>query len=263
MSEGQDALTLSLPNRQDALVEAVAAANPNTIVVLETGNPVLMPWLDSVRAVVEAWYPGQKGGEAIADVLTGAVNPSGRLPITFPASEAQNPRGPLSGLGEEDGSVIKNQQDVNEVVEYPEGADVGYRGYAARGIHPLFAFGYGLSYTRFEHGPLKLHGGETVKASFSVRNIGERAGQEVAQLYLVEAAGKPVRRLAGFDKLDLKPGESGKVELSVEPRLLADWDATQHGWLVKAGHYSFAVGNSAEDLGPVATVELKERRLKP
>jgi beta-glucosidase len=261
-TEGRDSGDLSLTEGQDQLIEAVAKANPNTIVVLETGNPVLMPWLDEVRAVVEAWYPGQKGGDAIADVLTGAVDPSGRLPITFPATEAQNPRGPLSGLGEEDGSKLN---DVNETVEYPEGANVGYRGYAARGLRPLFPFGYGLSYTRFEHGPLKLHGGKVVKARFSVRNTGDREGLDVPQLYLVNAAGQPVLRLAGFDKLDLKPGESGKVELSVDPRLLAQWDkeGDKDGWLVKAGSYGFAVGDSAAELGPVVSVKLEEQRLKP
>ena len=147
------------------------------------------------------------------------------------------------------------------MVQYPEGADAGYRWFAAHDQQPLFAFGHGLSYTRFEHSPLELRGGDTVKASFTVRNIGEREGQDVAQLYLLDAAGKPVERLAAFGKLDLKPGESRKLSLDVEPRLLADWD--RHGWSIKAGEYRFALGESARDLGPVATVKLGQRRLQP
>lgn len=257
-TEGRDSGSLSLPGNQDELIAAVARANPNTIVVLETGNPVLMPWLGQVKAVVEAWYPGQKGGEAIADVLSGAVNPSGRLPVSFPAHEGQGPRGPLQGLGEEDGSQLK---DLDETVQYPEGAEVGYRWFAAHGEQPLFPFGYGLSYTRFEHGPLHLRGGDVVSASFTVKNTGEREGQDVPQLYLVDAAGKVVRRLAAFGKLDLRPGESRELSLSVDPRLLADWD--RHGWLIRAGEYGFALGESAGDLGPVATLSLEARRMQP
>jgi len=257
-TEGRDAGKLSLPGGQDELIQAVAKANPRTVVVLETGNPVLMPWLADAKAVVEAWYPGQKGGEAIAAVLSGTVNPSGRLPITFPASEEQNPRGPLPALGEEDGSRLSAAENT---AQYPEGADAGYRWFAAHGHQPLFPFGHGLSYTRFEHGPLTLHGGDTVNASFTVRNIGEREGQDVAQLYLLNAAGEKVERLAAFGKLDLQPGESRELNLNVEPRLLADWD--RHGWLIKAGEYQFALGESARGLGPVATVKLGERRLPP
>lgn len=257
-TEGRDSGSLSLPGNQDELIAAVARANPNTIVVLETGNPVLMPWLGQVRAVAEAWYPGQEGGEAIADVLSGAVDPCGRLPLSFPAHEGQGARGPLQGLGEEDGAQLK---EVDETVKYPEGAAVGYRWFAAHGEQPLFAFGYGLSYTHFEHGPLKLHGGEVVGASFTVKNTGEREGQDVAQLYLVDAAGKALRRLAAFGKIDLKPGESRELSLNVDPRLLADWD--RHGWLIKGGTYGFALGESASDLGPVVTLQLEGRRMGP
>jgi len=257
-TEGMDSGNLSLPAGQDELIEAMAKANRNTIVVLETGNPVLMPWLADVKAVVEAWYPGQNGGKAIADVLSGVVNPSGRLPVTFPAQEEQNPRGPLPDLGEEDASHLKNSRNA---ADYPEGSDVGYRWYSAQGQAPLFPFGYGLSYTRFDHGPLELRGGDTVSATFTVSNVGSREGQDVPQLYLVNAAGKAVQRLAAFQKLALKPGESRELSLSVDPRLLANWD--QHGWLIRAGSYGFALGASATELGPVATVQLEQRRLKP
>ncbi len=257
-TEGLDSGSLSLPGGQDQLIATVAKANRNTIVVLETGNPVLMPWLPQVRAVVEAWFPGQNGGEAIADVLTGAVNPSGRLPITFPAREDQQARGPLAGLGEEFGTQLK---DPPAAIEYPEGADAGYRWYAAHAEKPLFAFGYCLGYTRFERGALKLRGGDTVSASITVRNVGTREGVDVPQLYLVDAAGKKRLRLAAFGRVSLGPGETRSLDLSVDPRLLADWD--RDGWLIRGGSYGFALGNSAMDLGPAATLQLAERRLKP
>jgi beta-glucosidase len=252
-TEGVDSSGLSLPLGQDQLIAAVAKANRNTIVVLETGNPVLMPWLADVNAVVEAWYPGQKGGEAIADVLTGAVNPSGRLPMTFPAADADNPRPQLPGFGEPDGVPIQ--------VEYSEGSDVGYRWFAAQKKTPLFAFGHGLSYTQFKHEALKLSGGDTVAASFKIRNTGEREGADVAQLYLVDAAGTPLRRLAAFERVSLKPGQSKQIALKVDPRLIAEWE--NGGWHIKGGSYAFALGKSAIELGPTATVKLNERRFTP
>ncbi|HVT36016.1 MAG TPA: glycoside hydrolase family 3 C-terminal domain-containing protein [Nevskiaceae bacterium] len=253
-TEGGDSSTLNLPGDQDALIAAVAKANPNTVVVLETGNPVLMPWLPQVKAVVEAWYPGQKGGNAIADVLTGAVNPSGRLPVTFPASEQQNPRPQLPGQGRpDDGSELN--------VDYPEGSDVGYRWFAAQQQKPLFAFGHGLSYTTFEQGELRLSAGTQVGATLRVKNTGKRDGADVAQLYLVNAAGRPLQRLAAFQRVPLKAGESKKVNLVLDPRVLADW--VDGGWRIKAGTYQFALGRSAAELGTVVSVQLGEQRLKP
>jgi beta-glucosidase len=252
-TEGTDSSSLSLPGGQDALIAAVANANPRTIVVLETGNPVTMPWLADVKGVVEAWYPGQEGGRAIADVLVGAVNPSGRLPMTFPADDGQNPRAQLPGLGAPDGT--------EQAVDYPEGSDVGYRWFAANGQRPLFPFGHGLGYTRFEHEGLKLRGGDAVTVSFTVRNRGAREGADVPQVYLINAAGRRLQRLAGFARVSLRPGQRREVQLKVDPRLLADWDG--NGWHIRGGTYGFALGKSAGDLGPVATVELDERRMKP
>lgn len=252
--EGFDA-GMMLPYGQDALIEAVAKANPNIVVVLETGNPVRMPWLDSVKGVVQAWYPGSRGGQAIADVLTGAANPSGRLPISWPVDETQNPRPKIEGLGLPDESRI--------IVNYPEGSDVGYRWFTANNQKPLFPFGYGLSYTTFEHRGLQVQGGVKVTARFTVRNTGKRAGADVPQLYLVSAAGKPLHRLAAFQKVDLKPGESRSVSVTVDPRLLAHWDTAANGWRIDAGTYEFALGTSAGDLGPRATVTLPAQRLKP
>src|SRR5262249_49250323 len=202
-SEAFDDPDLSLPWGQDAVIEAVADANPNTIVVLETGNPIVMPWRDKVNAIVEAWYPGQSGGRAIAEVLTGAVNPSGRLPIPVPLDLAQTPRPELAGMGTAWGTPT--------TVEYQEGAEVGYRWFAKTGGTPLYAFGHGLSYTTFEHSDLEVDGGETITTTFTVTNTGERAGADVSQLYLTDAAGDARMRLLGFERVDLRPGESRQV----------------------------------------------------
>ena len=248
--EGADA-GMALPQGQDALIAAVAAANPKTVVVLETGNPVKMPWLDRVQAVVEAWYPGQQGGEAIADVLTGRVNPSGRLPMSWPVDETQNPRPAIAGLGAPARTRI--------TVDYPEGATLGYRWFAAQGVKPRYPFGYGLSYTRFEQGALTISGRDTLSAEVTISNIGDREGADVAQLYLVSAAGKPVRRLVGFEKLNLKPGESRAVRLTIDPRLLAFWDEGKGAFRIEGGRYAFALGRSAEALGPETSVTLAAR----
>ena len=263
MSEGFDVPDLSLPNGQDALIAAVAAANPNTIVVLETGGPVLMPWADKTAAIVEAWYPGARGGQAIAAVLYGDVNPSGRLPVTFPASVDQLPHPELPGYGVVAPDFVGVGKPGEKLsVDYNiEGSDVGYRWFARQHTKPLFAFGHGLSYTSFAHSGLSVTGGATVTARFTVRNTGAREGADVPQLYLVNAAGTPVQRLAAFDKVMLKAGESRSVTVMVDPRLLASWAG--NGWLIKGGSYGFALGAAADDLGPVTTVKLAERHIKP
>jgi beta-glucosidase len=237
-TEGDDTPDMSLPWGQDQLIEAVAAANPNTIVVLETGNPIRMPWADKVGAVLAAWYPGARGGQAIADILFGAVNPSGRLPLSWPADESQLPRPVIPGTGAAPGSAA--------VVDYGiEGSDVGYRWYARQGTKPRFPFGYGQSYTNFRYQGLKLSGGRTVRAEFDVTNSGARAGKEVAQMYLVSAAGKPVRRLIGFAKVDLQPGETRHVSLTADPRLLAAFDMVRKGWRIDRGAYRVVIGSDA------------------
>jgi beta-glucosidase len=185
--------------------------------------------------------------------LTGKVNPSGRLPMTFPVNEQQTPRPQIPGLGEADGTAT--------TIAYTEGANVGYRWFATTSQRPLFPFGHGLSFTRFEHGSLTVTAGETIRAQFTVKNVGDREGADVPQLYLLGAAGKRIQRLAGFDKVTLRPGERREIHLEIDPRLLADWNGD--GWLIRAGSYGFAVGRSAAELGPAATVELVERRLKP
>ncbi len=246
-AEGFDSPDLSLPGNQDAMVEAVVAANPNTIVVLETGNPVTMPWRDKVKAIVAAWYPGQEGAAAIADVLTGKVNPSGRLPITFPEVAESLPRLIIPSYGESENTPITARMN--------EGADVGYRWNARRGIKALFPFGHGLSYTRFITSGLKTDG---ATASLIVRNVGDRAGASVAQLYLVSRAGKATRRLVGFRRVELAPGAEKHVRLVIDPRLLADWQG--NGWTIAPGEYRFALGDDAETLSTPVTVSIKGRR---
>jgi beta-glucosidase len=249
--EGFDLPDLSLPWGQDAAIDAVASANPNTIVVLETGNPVSMPWRDKVKAIVQAWYPGQAGGQAIADILAGKVNPSGRLPITFPASLAQTPRPELSGLGTPWGTPT--------TVRYDEGAEVGYRWYAKQSRKPMYAFGHGLSYTSFSYSDLKVSGGETVMVTFTVTNTGKVAGADVPQVYLTDAPDEKRMRLLGFERVALAPGASRTVTVTAEPRLLARFDGAAGRWRIAAGSYRIALGNSAEDLVLNAEAQMAAR----
>jgi beta-glucosidase len=250
--ESFDLADLSLPWAQDAVIDAVATANPNTIVVLETGNPTSMPWRDKVRAIVQAWYPGQAGGSAIAEVLTGRVNPSGRLPITFPESLDQTPRPELPGLGTPWGTPT--------TIRYDEGAEVGYRWFAKTGAKPLYAFGHGLGYTTFEYSNLQIEGGDTITATFTMRNTGEREGADVPQLYVTEAAGDKRMRLLGFERVELQPGESRQVTLSADPRLLARFDGDAGQWRIDDGTYKVAVGKAADTLELTAEATLKDAR---
>ncbi len=264
-TEGMDASSLSLPDGQDALIAAVAAANPHTVVVLETGGPVLMPWLDKVGAVVEAWYAGSGGGESIARVLSGEVNPSGRLPITFPAGEAQLPNPELPGLKD----APPPQQTAGSPPEapfemtYPEGSDAGYRWYARTGKTPLFPFGRGLSYSRFRYSGLKVTGGQTLAVSFTVTNTGRRAGADVPQVYLSAAPHRAQQRLIGWSKVDLKPGETRRVTVTADRRLLANWDAAAHGWKLDGGGYRLFVGSDAATPVLKGAGVVQAARLKP
>ena len=249
--EGFDSADLSLPWGQDAVIAAVAGANANTVVVLETGNPAAMPWRDSVNAIVQAWYPGQAGGQAIAEIISGQVNPSGRLPITFPADLAQTPRPELPDLGA--------QWGTSTTIHYSEGADVGYRWFARTGADPMFAFGHGLSYTSFEYRDLVVAGGHTVRASFNVVNIGDRGGADVPQLYLTAAPGEQRLRLLGFERVELEPGALCRVTIEADPRLLARYDGNAGAWRIQPGSYAVAVGASAAALPLSAEVELAGR----
>jgi beta-glucosidase len=250
--EGFDSADLSLPWGQDALIDAVAAANPNTIVVLETGNPVSMPWREKVRAIVQAWYPGQAGAQAIADVLTGKVSPSGRLPITFPENLAQTPRPELPGLGTPWGTPV--------TIEYAEGAEIGYRWFAKKNLQPMYAFGHGLGYTSFAYGDLQVSGDETITASFTVTNTGEREGADVPQLYLTDAAGEKRMRLLGFERVELEPGETRSITITAEPRVFARFDGKAGKWSIAGGTYRVALGKSAVDFARTAEVSLPSRQ---
>jgi beta-glucosidase len=240
--EAFDLADLSLPWGQDAVIDAVATANPNTVVVLETGNPVSMPWRDKVKAIVQAWYPGQAGGQAIAEVLTGKVNPSGRLLITFPESLVQTPRPELPG--------IETPWGTATTIHYDEGAEVGYRWYAQKNRQPMYAFGHGLSYTTFSYSDLKVSGGDTITATFTVTNTGKVAGADVPQVYLTDAAGERRMRLLGFERVELAPGASKTVTVKADPRLPARF-VGKNGlgqWRITAGTYRIALGRSAGDL---------------
>jgi beta-glucosidase len=255
MSENFDAPDLSLPSGQDELIRAVTAANPRTIVVLETGGAVLMPWLDRTAAVVAAWYPGQRGGDAIASVLFGLAEPGGRLPVTFPGSVEQLPNPQLAGWG--------LAADESFVVDYHEGAAVGYRWFARRGLKPLFPFGFGLGYTTFSYGDLAVSGTRDVRVSFEVTNTGKRAGYAVPQVYLTAARGSPEKRLLGWSKALLAPGETKRFTVPVDPRLLADFSAAASRWEIAAGAYEIALGASADDLVARTSHSLRARSLSP
>jgi beta-glucosidase len=207
-----------------------------------------MPWLDRTEAVLEAWYPGRGGAEAIADLLFGDADPSGHLPITFPAAE---PPEPVAGF---DGDLTRPFD-----VTYAEGAAIGYRGT----IKPLFPFGFGLSYTRVGVSFATAAGGATATADVTLSNGGERAGRGLAQLYLLSGPNGPEKRLIGWRKLDLAPGESRTVSLAADPRLLADFDPAARLWRIRPGAYEIGVGLSSEDIVERRIVQLDGRTLLP
>ncbi|HET9819193.1 MAG TPA: glycoside hydrolase family 3 C-terminal domain-containing protein [Rhodanobacteraceae bacterium] len=244
--ESFDVPTLALPDNQDALVEAVARANPHTIVVLENNGPVAMPWLTRVGAVLEAWYPGAAGGEAIARLLYGDVNPSGRLPVSWPRDASQLPRLQISGAGLAAIGLLPQGQPAQAVDYNIEGADVGYRWYQRQHLEPLFPFGYGLTYTHFDYSGFESrveHGRLT--ASFTVTNRGTRKGVDVPQLYVTLPGSGEVRRLAGWCRISLKPGESAHLTVTADPRLLVDFDSRSQRWQRPAGAYLLQLGHSA------------------
>jgi beta-glucosidase len=241
-TEGLDRNSLSLPGDQDQLIQAVASANPRTVVVLNTGASVTMPWASNVASILEMWYPGQEGGDATAAVLLGEAAPGGKLPETFPvrAEDAPTAVSPDRYPG------------VNGQESYSEGIYVGYRWYDAQGIQPLFPFGHGLSYTQFEYSDLDVRRAEDgFDVSFVVRNVGLREGVEVPQLYLGPPRPAPapmaLRALVGFQRLVLDPGQSDRVSLHVAQRQLSYWSVSQHGWVVAAGLRPLYVGSSSRD----------------
>ena len=253
-TEAEDITSLSLPDRQDALIESVAAANPHSIVVLETGGPALMPWLAKVPAVIEAWYPGQRGGEALARLLFGDIDASGRLPISFPRAASQLPRPkPVTPGGDAGPNAASNAGDGDASVlapfpvDYVEGADVGYRWYAKRGEKPLFPFGYGLSYARLRYSGVQFAGGATPGAQVTISNDSDRPGVAVPQLYVAAPGAQP--RLAGWSRVTLAPHSRQRVTIAIDPRALADW--SDGAWRITAGSYALTVASDADT--PIAT----------
>ncbi len=262
--EDADLPTLELPDHQDDLVRAVAAANPHTIVVGETGGAFLMPWIDHVGAVLEAWYPGIRGGPAIANILFGAVNPSGKLPITFPRSDADLPHPVL--VGPPRGADGDHPPFFD--VSYSEGLKVGYKWYDAEKKPPLFAFGFGLSYASFSYSQLHVAAdgsGHNVRVAFVVKNTGTREGAEVAQAYLAlpPAANEPPQRLVGWQKLTLQPGEGRSVAIVLPERMLAVFDVEKDVWQILAGSYRLSVGSSSRQHPLHSRFTLKASELAP
>ena len=262
-SEDMDLPNLSLPENQDALIEQVAAANPRTIIVLETGTAVLMPWLDKVSAVVDAWYAGSKGAEAVANVLFGDVNPSAKLPMTFPRSEADLPHPRLvkqpPGQPEIISGTVDTRTHTTFNVNYDEGLKVGYKWYDAENKPVLFPFGYGLSYTTYRYSDLKVKPGNETTVRFIVTNTGSRAGAEIAEVYVALPAtvGEPPKRLVGWSKVHLKAGERREVGVIVDPKYLSIFDEAVNGWKLVPGDYTFMVGGSSQDLPLVQKVKVK------
>ena len=258
-SEGADVATLALPEHQDALIAAVAAANPHTIVVLETGGAVTMPWIDQVSAVLAAWYPGIRGGEAIANILFGDANPSGKLALTFPKSEADLPRPILAQqpppASDADtvtpfpGAPFKMNIRQFEV-DYSEGLKVGYKWYDSQDKTPLFPFGFGLSYTTYAYSDLKIAPGPQPSVAFTVQNTGSRAGAEAAQVYvtLPAAAGEPFKRLVAWEKVSLAAGESKTVTLALDPHYLSIFNPDKEAWELPQGEYRVQAGASSREL---------------
>ena len=259
-SEGQDN-SLSLPGKQDHLVSAVAAANPHTVVVLETGGPVAMPWIGQVNAALEAWFPGIRGGEAIASILFGDVNPSAKLPVTFARNEFDlpHPRVPGSDIQEfrpiDLGATQRIPQPIPFDITYPEGLEVGYKWFEAQDIEPLFAFGQGLSYTTFAYSGLRATRQEV---AFVVKNTGKRVGAEVAQVYvgLPASALEPPKRLVAWDKVQLAPGESRNLTLKLEPLYLSIFDVQRDDWKLEPGTYRVFVGGSSRETPLNASVQI-------
>jgi beta-glucosidase len=244
------------------LVAQVAAANPNTVVVLDTGGPVLMPWLPAVKGAMEAWYPGQEDGNALAALLFGDVNPSGHLTETFPASRADLP---LRSAAQWPG-VDKPGDSVGPHSSYSEGLLVGYRWYQSKGIKPLFPFGFGLSYTTFAFSHLKVsptRAGASV--SFTLTNTGQRAGADVAQVYVGDprASGEPPRQLKGFQRVALDPGDSSRVTIRLTDVSFSHWNNARHTWVVNPGRYGIAVGDSSASLPLTTSIHRDATALSP
>jgi beta-glucosidase len=264
-SEGMDLDSLSLPEHQDDLIAKVAAANPHTVVVIESGTAITMPWVDQVSGILEAWYAGSRGAAAVANIIFGDVNPSAKLPMTFPKSEADLPHP----------TIVKPPKRTTDAdrkgwrriagglpafqVTYDEGVKVGYKWYDAENKPVLFPFGYGLSYTTYSYSNLKVTPGNNPRVTFTVTNTGNRAGAEVAEVYasLPASATEPPKRLVGWSKVKLNAGESKDIAVEVDPKYLSIFNVEQNGWQLLPGEYSFMVGGSSQSLPLKQSISLE------
>jgi beta-glucosidase len=242
-SEGGDRFSIALPGEQDELVGAVVAANPRTVVVNNSGSPVAMPWADQVAAVLQAWFPGQEGGDAIVDVLLGDAEPGGRMPTTWPKHLEDSPA--FTSYPGENGHVL-----------YGEGVFVGYRWYDARGIEPLWPFGHGLSYTTFAWGQPRIasEAGDNdrhVAVEVDITNVGMRRGAEIVQCYVVPGhprLARPAQELKGFARLDLAPGETATARIALDQRAFSAWDPAAHDWVIDGAPFELRLGASSRDI---------------
>ena len=256
--EGRDRPNLLLSGNQDQLVEAVAAANPRTIVILKTGGPVLMPWLAKVPAVLEAWYPGEEDGNAVAALLFGKAAPSGKLPMTFPKTEDETPA-----------HTPQQYPGVNGTVVYSEGLDVGDRWYDAQHVAPLFPFGYGLSYTTFAlshlNVPRQVRPREEISVALDVTNTGSRPGAEVAQIYVADppSAGEPPKQLRGFQKVFLQPHQTRQVTIKLDPHAFSIWNTAAGRWTVVQGEYEILAGDSSRHVPLHITIRVRKPDDRP
>jgi beta-glucosidase len=260
-SEALDRQGLGIDEKIDKLITSVAAVNSKTIVVLETGGPVLMPWLEQVPAVLEAWYSGSAGGTAIAGVLFGRVNPSGRLPVTFPANEQQLPHpDQIDPSTTTSMPFTEVKGDILHMDYNVEGSDVGYRWFERANYQPLFPFGFGLSYTEFTHQNLAVTTDtEGLVIEVTVSNSGKRDGADVVQVYLRPEDNAYPSRLVAFERVELKAGEAKRLRLVAEPKVVANWASDKQQWLRKAGKYSIIVAKNAREASLSSTISLDEQ----
>ena len=240
-TEGEDRPSMKLTGEQDKLIESILNVNKNTIVIMNTGSPIEMPWIDQCPAVLQVWLPGQENGNALSNVLFGNVNPSGKLPVTFPKRIEDNP-----SFGYYPGE---------DQVIYNEGIYVGYRHYDTRNVEPLFPFGHGLSYTVFEYKeldcPKEVQSLDKIELNFSVKNIGKIKGQEVVQCYVRDISSsldRPLKELKAFHKVSLFPGESKTVNLSLDKSSFSFFDDRINKWIAEPGNFEILIGSSSKDI---------------
>src|SRR6056300_750790 len=247
-TEGNDRVDFNLPGKQNELIEKVLEINPNTIVVLNTGSPINMPWIDKAKAVIQSWYAGQEYGNALVDILTGAISPSGKLPTTFPVNLSDTP-------------AFESYPGKNLQMDYDEKLLVGYKWYDKNIIEPLFPFGHGLSYTEFEYSELKIKKdmNNSFTCSYMIKNTGDTSGSEISQCYVQPKKSdnnEPIKTIQGFDKTFLNPGESKEIEIVLSKRNFTSWDLSKNDWDIKYKEYDILIGSSSRDIKLIERINL-------